>query len=103
MTDRLNKFKQPVGAELPGWKRANQPCGKMLEGRYCRLERINAERHAVDLYECYSVATDERDWTYLISGPFSSFEFYRTWVLNPETTRCTMPSSMLAAIRQLAQ
>ncbi|EEB8601077.1 GNAT family N-acetyltransferase [Salmonella enterica] len=84
MTDRLNDFNQPVGAELPDWKGANQPCGKTLEGRYCRLERINAERHAVDLYECYRVATDERDWTYLLSGPFSSFEFYRTWVLNVE-------------------
>lgn len=85
MTDSLNEFNQPVGADLADWKGANRPCGKMLEGRYCRLERINAEHHAVDLYESYYLATNERDWTYLLSGPFSSFEFYRDWVLNVES------------------
>lgn len=74
MNQRLNHFQQPVGAELSGWSSANVPNGKNLEGRYCRVERINVERHAAQLYEAYCEATDERDWTYLPAGPFETFE-----------------------------
>jgi RimJ/RimL family protein N-acetyltransferase len=34
-------------------------------GRYCRLEPVNAERHAKDLFAAYQLAPDARDWTYL--------------------------------------
>ncbi|NKE29950.1 N-acetyltransferase, partial [Mycobacterium tuberculosis] len=37
----------------------------VLEGRYCRLEPLDAERHAADLHAAYSQAPDGSDWTYL--------------------------------------
>lgn len=84
MTTRLNQFNQPVGADLPDWHGARQPGDISLEGRYCRLERINVERHAAALYEAYSDATDARDWTWLPAGPFETPEAYRAWLMNAE-------------------
>ncbi|MBS0418136.1 MAG: GNAT family N-acetyltransferase [Proteobacteria bacterium] len=34
-------------------------------GRYCRLEPVNTERHAQELFSAYQQAPDGRDWTYL--------------------------------------
>jgi len=85
MTTKLNHFSQPVGAELPGWKGAILPDGKSLKGCYCRLERISVERHAAELYEAYCAAPDERDWTYLPSGPFKPFECWHTYLMSIET------------------
>lgn len=36
-----------------------------MQGRYCRLEPVDVERHAAGLLEAYAVAPDDRDWTYL--------------------------------------
>jgi len=47
-----------------------------MSGRYCRLEPLEVERHAADLFEAYSEAPDERDWTYLTrQRPASLLEF----------------------------
>jgi RimJ/RimL family protein N-acetyltransferase len=36
-----------------------------MTGRYCRLEPVNPEHHAADLFAAYMEAPDDRDWTYL--------------------------------------
>ena len=36
-----------------------------MVGRYCRLEPLDAERHAAALFDAYADAPDERDWTYV--------------------------------------
>ncbi|WP_144139422.1 GNAT family N-acetyltransferase [Paraburkholderia sp. BCC1884] len=76
MEPRRNAFEQPIGAPVSDWKGAAAP-GRELTGRYCRLEPVNVERHAADLYDAYASATDGRDWTYLAVGPFDSLEAYR--------------------------
>lgn len=80
MTVRLNEFGQPIGAALADWQGAQRPDAPSLAGRYCRLERVDVERHAADLYESYHDASDAADWTYLPVGPFTTFESYRTWL-----------------------
>ncbi|CDL40835.1 GNAT family acetyltransferase PA5433 [Citrobacter freundii] len=70
MSGIFNQFHQPVGMTLSDWKGAPFPQAQQITGRYCKLERINAERHAKELYEAYSEASDCRDWTYLAVGPF---------------------------------
>ncbi|WP_297352460.1 GNAT family protein [Paraburkholderia sp.] len=77
MEPRLNEYMQPIGFALPDWKGAQLPGSEPLVGRYCRIERVDVERHVEDLYEAYSTATDGRDWTYLAVGPFQSLEAYR--------------------------
>lgn len=80
MTVRLNEFGQPIGALVADWQGAQLPDAPSLTGRYCRLERVDVERHAADLYEAYQDASDAADWTYLPVGPFTTFASYRTWI-----------------------
>ncbi|NPE69633.1 GNAT family N-acetyltransferase [Dickeya dadantii] len=80
MVVRLNEYQQPIGNALPDWQGAQPPGGQPLVGRYCRLERVDAERHAADLYDAYQDAHDLRDWTYLFDGPFDTFEAYRIYL-----------------------
>ena len=77
MEPRRNAFEQPIGAPVPGWNGAKAPGREPLEGRYCRIEPVNVERHAADLYDAYSSAPDGRDWTYLTIGPFDSLDAFR--------------------------
>lgn len=60
-----NAFGQPVGEALPDWTPRRQPPRTIIEGRFCRLEHLDAGRHANALYAAYSQASDSRDWTYL--------------------------------------
>lgn len=85
MTQRLNRFNQPVGADLPDWRGARQPGGTALQGQYCRLERLRVEHHAAALYEAHGEAADDRDWTYLPSGPFKTYEAWCEYLTGLET------------------
>ncbi|QOL13403.1 GNAT family N-acetyltransferase [Dickeya dianthicola] len=89
MVVRLNEYQQPIGKALPDWQGATLPGGQPLVGRYCRLERVDVERHAADLYDAYQDAHDLRDWTYLPVGPFDTFEAYRIYLT--ATTTLTDP------------
>jgi RimJ/RimL family protein N-acetyltransferase len=77
---RTNAFGQPIGFPVENWtERARPPRTSML-GRYCRLEPLDAERHAADLFEAYSDAPDERDWTYLVPQKPTSLAAYREFL-----------------------
>lgn len=84
MSGIFNQFHQPVGMTLSDWKGAPFPQAQQITGRYCKLERINAERHAKELYEAYSEASDCRDWTYLAVGPFETFDTFLDYVKKME-------------------
>ncbi|NYH26128.1 GNAT family N-acetyltransferase [Paraburkholderia bryophila] len=77
MEPRHNEFEQPIGVPVLDWKGAEAPGRAPLTGRYCRIEPVDVERHAADLYDAYSSAADARDWTYLNVGPFESLAAYR--------------------------
>ncbi|MDE1180180.1 GNAT family protein [Paraburkholderia sp.] len=77
MEPRLNEYQQPIGAALPDWKPAHTPGRAPLTGRYCRIERVDVERDANDLFDAYRSAPDNRAWTYLAVGPFDSLEVFR--------------------------
>lgn len=62
---RTNEHGQPIGPALEAWTERARPSRTPMEGRYCRLEPVNAERHAAELYCAYMAAPDGRDWTYL--------------------------------------
>ena len=68
---------QPVGAPVPDWSPPPRPDGVPLEGRHARLERLDPDRHAADLHRANSV--EDRIWTYLPYGPFSSAATYHRW------------------------
>lgn len=74
-----NEYGQPIGDPVSGWATAPRPQAERVAGRYCALERLDADRHAADLYAAYAAAADDRDWTYLLRGPFHSPKSYRDW------------------------
>lgn len=72
MPDTLNSLGQPVGIALPDWRPRPRPARVSLEGRFCRLEPLEAERHASELWNAHAMAPDASGWTYLPVGPFTS-------------------------------
>ncbi|MFM2479420.1 GNAT family N-acetyltransferase [Celerinatantimonas sp. MCCC 1A17872] len=70
----INQYGQAIGYPLPHWSACSRPQSIVLQGQYCRLEPLNVQKHAQDLFDAYSSATDERDWTYMFTGPFHTIE-----------------------------
>jgi RimJ/RimL family protein N-acetyltransferase len=64
-----NEFGQPIGRPVPGWSPRPRPSRRDFAGRYTRLEPLDADRHARPLFAAFRTSADERDWTYLPSGP----------------------------------
>ncbi|MFH2134365.1 MAG: GNAT family protein [Pseudomonadota bacterium] len=75
-----NSLGQVIGDAVPDWQPAARPTHKVMTGRYCRLEPLDAARHAADLYAANALDAEGRNWTYLPYGPFDSLESYRSWV-----------------------
>jgi RimJ/RimL family protein N-acetyltransferase len=77
---RLNELGQPIGSALPDWQPPARPAPKVLKGRFCRVEPLDASRHARALFDANSQDRDHRMWTYLFSGPFGTFDEYERWL-----------------------
>jgi RimJ/RimL family protein N-acetyltransferase len=80
MTDHVNHLGQPIGFPLPGWSARARPPRTPMEGRLCRLEPIDVERHAADLHAANLQDKEGRNWTYLAYGPYARLEDYRDWM-----------------------
>lgn len=72
----LNEHEQPVGAALPDWTASPRPQRITLQGERCRLEPLDAARHAADLHAAYGQVSD---WTYMAVGPFADPDSYRRY------------------------
>ena len=55
------------------------PTPGRLEGRTCRLERLEVA-HAQDLHAANSLDVDGKNWTYLPYGPFVTLTSYVEWI-----------------------
>ena len=73
MTDHTNALGQPVGFPLPGWRPPPPPPREPMQGRYCRVEPLDPERHARHLHEANMRDPSGRAFTYLGAGPFATF------------------------------
>ena len=78
MTEFRNALGQVVGFPVKHWRAPPAPAGLTLHGDYCRLERLDGESHAHDLFTANAADLDNRIWTYLPYGPFGSLHEYRT-------------------------
>lgn len=76
----MNELGQPVGPPVPGWKPPPRPPRAVIEGRHCRLEPLDAARHAAALHAANALDREGRMWTYLHDGPFASPGDYRAWL-----------------------
>jgi hypothetical protein len=78
MPQDLNDLGQPIGFALDDWKPPPRPPSEPMAGRYCRVEPLDPDRHAADLYDANALDTEGRIWTYLPYGPFASREEFDT-------------------------
>ena len=66
----------PVGIALDAVQ-AKRPSRATLEGRFARLEPLDANKHGRDLYEATHGPDREAIWAYIGDGPFADFESFR--------------------------
>jgi RimJ/RimL family protein N-acetyltransferase len=75
-----NSLGQSIGPPLPDWKSPPRPPRSVLAGRYCRVEPLDPDRHAAQLFEANALDADGRNFTYLAAGPFATLNAYRAWM-----------------------
>ena len=78
---RKNQLGQPIGRAVSNWAGARPPERAEIQGSRCRLEPLDADRHAEALHAAYSEDREGGNWTYLPYGPFASPRNYREWVV----------------------
>ena len=65
-------------SDLLDWAPPRWPDAAVLEGRYARLEVLDADRHGADLHAANIVS--DAIWDYLPYGPFGAEADYVAWV-----------------------
>lgn len=90
MTAELNSLGQSVGEELHTWAGAQFPSPETIVGRYCRVERLDPDRHTSDLFDADIADPTGANWTYLPYGPFSTLDEYRAWVVGVASAKDPM-------------
>lgn len=80
MQHDTNNLGQPIGFEVAGWKVPQPPKRETMNGRFCRVEPLDAHAHAASLHAANVLDVERRMWTYLAYGPFETFETYRAWM-----------------------
>lgn len=76
-----NGLGQLIGVPLPDWTPRAAPPRTAMIGSYCRVEPVNAEQHAADLFRSIGNSNaDEGRWTYLPYGPFADHEAFVGWL-----------------------
>src|ERR1700674_1789230 len=80
MEPTRNNLGQCIGFPLPNWTPPPLPSREPMEGRFCRLEPLDPDRHAAALFAADAADAEGGNWTYLSSGPFSTLAGYRAWV-----------------------
>ncbi|MEZ4331972.1 MAG: GNAT family protein [Myxococcota bacterium] len=87
MDSRLNEHGQRIGLPVPDWRGARPPVREVVTGAFCRLEPLDADRHADALFEAYAADPEGVDWTYLPYGPFPDPAAYRAWLAGKQAAR----------------
>ncbi|MEY4312612.1 MAG: hypothetical protein RLZZ319_121, partial [Actinomycetota bacterium] len=77
---------KPVGRLVSFDGPVARPSDEPLVGSRVRLERLSSAKHSHDLYEAFSVETDDSLWTYMFQGPFRDHADFTSWVSSVEQT-----------------
>jgi RimJ/RimL family protein N-acetyltransferase len=76
-----NAFGQPIGEPVPNWQPVSPPPLTTMEGQFCRVEPIDVDRHAADLFAAFRADEANRNWTYLPYGAFETEATLRDWMV----------------------
>jgi len=71
---------QPIGFSIGDWTPPGRPPAEPMIGRYCRLERLDADRDGQSLFDAYALDSEGRNWTYLPHGPFENYAEFHIWL-----------------------
>jgi RimJ/RimL family protein N-acetyltransferase len=71
-----------LGEDVPGWVVPRRPDLAPMQGRFVRLEPLNADAHAFDLHEVFQ--GHDALWDYMPYGPFTSGSAYHRWARERE-------------------
>ena len=71
---------QPIGFSISDWIPPVRPPAEPMIGRYCRLERLDADRDGQSLFDAYALDSEDRNWTYLPQGPFENYAEFHIWL-----------------------
>ncbi|MFZ2490634.1 MAG: GNAT family protein [Thermoanaerobaculia bacterium] len=75
-----NRFGQPVGEPVEGWSPRALPPRTTMPGRWCRVEPVEIERHASELFESGRDDAEGRNWTYLGAEAPRDLGSYSEWL-----------------------
>lgn len=75
-----NALGQPIGVSVLDWQPATLPQRTSMEGRFCRLDPIDIDRHGRQLFAALHMEGTERNWTYLPYGPFDDEDTFLDWM-----------------------
>ncbi|WP_053143245.1 GNAT family N-acetyltransferase [Erwinia billingiae] len=75
----INQYGQQVGVALPDWQPARPFPRNPLTGQYCTLEPLDPQ-HSAALFRAFSLAEDDRDWTWLGALKPASLSEMIAWV-----------------------
>jgi RimJ/RimL family protein N-acetyltransferase len=82
MSELYNDLGQPIGFPVVDWQSCEHPRGAIMQGELCRLEPVDVDKHARDLFAAFAQDQDCRNWTYLPYGPFATEEALRAWMFS---------------------
>lgn len=80
----MNQFNQPIGPSIEAGISFKYPDVTLLEGRTCRLERLNLNKHANGLYEVFGPTAPLENWTYMGIDPFQDRDSFDAYFKNIE-------------------
>jgi RimJ/RimL family protein N-acetyltransferase len=66
--------------DLQNWTPRARPVRKVLDGRYCRLEPIDATKHGAQLFEASSVTDAGERFRWLFEYPPRNAEEFQPWL-----------------------
>ncbi|WP_455844225.1 GNAT family N-acetyltransferase [Pantoea agglomerans] len=98
---RLNQYGQPVGLALPNWQPATFPPADILAGRFCQLAPLQVD-HSEALFAAFSLASDDRDWTWLGASQPQSLTEMTHWITNKLSDSELMCYAVIDNARQQA-
>ena len=86
MSTNHNSLGQEIGSLLSTWNTCPKPAKKTMVGAYCRLEALDATCHCDGLWQAYTADTEDRIWTYLPYGPFTTQSQFALWLSDHSAT-----------------
>lgn len=69
-----------MAEDLSNWTARPKPSAPVIEGRYVRLERLDADRHAEGLFVASDTAESEAKFRWLFETPPVDRDSFRAWV-----------------------